>query len=68
MRIKAITYINIDDEAWTVAYGTTRPEALNQAVGDVHDTIKAAFNDSPKWAEVGATVSDWSYVEPNPAG
>jgi hypothetical protein len=50
MRLKAVTYIYVDDAAWHMAYGT------------VHGQIQEAFT-GPKWSEMNATVSEWSHVE-----
>lgn len=62
MRLKAVTYIYVDDAAWHMAYGTAGDSAADQAIRDVHGQIQEAFTGS-KWSEVGATVSEWSHVE-----
>jgi hypothetical protein len=63
MRIKATTFIHVSDAAWFLAYGTAGDSAVDQAIRDVHGQIQEAFT-GPKWQEMGATVSEWSHVEP----
>jgi hypothetical protein len=62
MRLKATTYIYVDDAAWHLAYGTAGDSAVDQAIRDVHGQIQEAFT-GPKWSEMNATVSEWSHVE-----